>query len=199
MRNFTQLLAAIMLLTAQVAQAASEPTATAAAEASAPVAISSSVKLDTTTPQAITAEAKPAPDFDKEVLTPLRSAQEAKAKAEAEAKAIAAEAARIAAQRASAQSKPISFNASGPLSLQQITYLGNCESGMTANRNSGNGYYGAFQFSIGTWNAMGTGYARADLAPLEVQISAVQKLLSRSSIYTQFPGCARKMSAAGLI
>lgn len=87
----------------------------------------------------------------------------------------------------------------GPLNEAQITFLGNCESGMTAGRNSGNGYYGAFQFSIGTWNSMGTGYERADLAPLEVQVGAVQRLLSRSSIFTQFPGCARKMQSLGLI
>lgn len=88
--------------------------------------------------------------------------------------------------------------ASGPLSDTQIQFLGNCESGMTATRNSGNGYYGAFQFSIPTWNSMGTVYARADLAPLDVQRDAVQRLLQRSSIWTQFPGCARKMQAAGL-
>ncbi len=87
----------------------------------------------------------------------------------------------------------------GPLTDAQINFLGNCESGMTASRNSGNGYYGAFQFSIGTWNAMGTGYERADLAPLDVQIGAVQRLLSRSSIFTQFPGCARRMQSLGLI
>jgi hypothetical protein len=46
---------------------------------------------------------------------------------------------------------------------------------------------------------MGTGYARADLAPLDVQIDAVQRLLSRSSIYNQFPACARQMQARGLI
>lgn len=85
------------------------------------------------------------------------------------------------------------------LTEAQINYLGNCESGMTATRNSGNGYYGAFQYSIATWNSMGTGYARADLAPLEIQKAAVQRLLSRSSIYTQFPGCAKKMRAAGLL
>ena len=87
----------------------------------------------------------------------------------------------------------------GPLNEAQINFLGNCESGMTATRNSGNGYYGAFQFSIPTWNAMVTGYERADLAPLEVQINAVQRLLTRSSIFTQFPGCARKMQGFGLI
>lgn len=99
-----------------------------------------------------------------------------------------------------AQSQPVASSYSGgPLNEAQIQYLGNCESGMTASRNSGNGYFGAFQFSIGTWNSMGTGYARADLAPLEVQIDAVQRLVSRSSIFGQFPACSRRMQAVGLI
>lgn len=95
--------------------------------------------------------------------------------------------------------KPTFSYAGGALSPAQINFLGNCESGMRANTNTGNGYYGAFQFSIPTWNAMGTGYSRADLAPLDVQIMAVQKLLSRSSIFSQFPGCANKMRQAGMI
>lgn len=86
-----------------------------------------------------------------------------------------------------------------PLSEVQINFLGICESGMSADRNSGNGYYGAFQFSINTWNSMNTGYERADLAPIEVQINAVKELLSRSSIWTQFPGCAAKMQSAGIL
>ncbi len=89
--------------------------------------------------------------------------------------------------------------AAGPLTEEQLNYLGNCEAGMNPARNSGNGYYGAFQFSPGTWNSMNTGYARADMAPLEVQKDAVQRLLQRSSIYTQFPGCSRKMQSAGII
>lgn len=100
-------------------------------------------------------------------------------------------------QVTSAASSTTTFG--GPLNDAQINFLGNCESGMTAARNSGNGYYGAFQFSIGTWNSMGTGYERADLAPIEVQISAVQRLVARSSVFTQFPGCARKMRSLGLI
>lgn len=89
--------------------------------------------------------------------------------------------------------------ATSVLSDAQIQFLGNCESGMRPDANTGNGYYGAFQFSYSTWQAMGMGYERADLAPLEVQIVAVQKLLSRSSIWTQFPGCAYKMQSLGLI
>jgi hypothetical protein len=81
----------------------------------------------------------------------------------------------------------------------QITFLGNCEAGMDPARNSGNGYFGAFQFSYGTWKSMGTSYERADLAPLDVQIDAVQRLVARSSIYTQFPGCSRAMHAAGIL
>lgn len=87
----------------------------------------------------------------------------------------------------------------GPLTDAQITFLGNCEAGMNPARNSGNGYFGAFQFSYGTWKSMGTAYERADLAPIEVQKDAVQRLLSRSSIFTQFPGCARKMQSEGLL
>ncbi len=90
-------------------------------------------------------------------------------------------------------------NSPQSLTMDQITYLGNCEAGMDPAKNTGNGYYGAFQFSYGTWKSMGTGYERADLAPIEVQIDAVQRLLQRSSIFTQFPGCARKMEAQGII
>ncbi len=95
----------------------------------------------------------------------------------------------------------VQTNSAAPSSLNeaQINYLGSCEAGMDPAKNTGNGYYGAFQFSAGTWNSMGTGYARADLAPLDVQKAAVQRLLARSSIYTQFPGCAKKMQSIGLI
>ncbi len=93
----------------------------------------------------------------------------------------------------------VQTSSNGPLNEAQITFLGNCEAGMNPTRNSGNGYYGAFQFSYGTWKSMGTAYERADLAPLEVQIDAVQRLVARSSIFHQFPGCARRMQAEGLL
>jgi hypothetical protein len=92
----------------------------------------------------------------------------------------------------------VTSNNSG-ISEDAITYLGNCEAGNNPARNSGNGYYGAYQFSYGTWKSLNTGYERADLAPLDVQKAAVKQLLQRSSIYNQFPGCARKMKGEGLI
>jgi hypothetical protein len=85
------------------------------------------------------------------------------------------------------------------LSDDQLNFLGSCEAGLDPAKNTGNGYYGAFQFSYGTWKSMNTGYERADLAPLEVQKEAVQRLVSRSSIHTQFPGCASRMRNAGMI
>ena len=90
----------------------------------------------------------------------------------------------------------------GPLSEAQITALGSCESGMTANRNSGNGFYGAFQFTKSTWRSSAPApYNNGDPheAPLDAQKQAVQNLLSRSSIFTQFPGCAKKMRASGIL
>ena len=90
----------------------------------------------------------------------------------------------------------------GPLSEAQITALGICESGMTANRNSGNGFYGAFQFTKSTWRSSAPApYNNGDPheAPLDAQKQAVQNLLSRSSIFTQFPGCANKMRASGIL
>ncbi|MBI4080453.1 MAG: transglycosylase family protein [Candidatus Levybacteria bacterium] len=97
------------------------------------------------------------------------------------------------------QAQPASSYVSGPLNEAQINFLGTCEAGMDPMKNTGNGYYGAFQFSYGTWKSMGTAYERADLAPLDVQIDAVQRLVQRSSIFTQFPACSRKMQSIGLI
>ncbi len=90
----------------------------------------------------------------------------------------------------------------GPLSEEQIQALGMCESGMTATRNSGNGFYGAFQFMPSTWRKVAPAPYNGVLphqAPLDAQKQAVQTLLSRSSIHTQFPGCARKMVASGIL
>ncbi|SRR6266568_1680658 len=90
-------------------------------------------------------------------------------------------------------------NNASTISDEAINYLGTCEAGMNPSKNTGNGYYGAFQFSYGTWKSMNSDYERADLAPIEVQKAVVKQLLQRSSIYGQFPGCAAKMRSAGLI
>jgi hypothetical protein len=199
MRNFTKLVIASAMLATQATPTAPSVLA-APVQTKVPTVVSSQshIVFSTELSSAVEVKPNPQPSFDSEVLAPLRAAQ-AEAARIAAAKAAAAKA---AASKLAQASKPVSSTfryVTGPLSEAQIQFLGNCESGMTATRNSGNGFYGAFQFTISTWNAMGTGYARADLAPLDVQIAAVQKLLSKSSIFNQFPGCARKMQAAGLL
>lgn len=90
----------------------------------------------------------------------------------------------------------------GKLTDKQINALGQCESGMTATRNSGNGFYGAFQFMPGTWSSVAPEGYKNKLpheAPLDVQKQAVQNLLSGSNIHNQFPSCASQMSAQGII
>lgn len=69
--------------------------------------------------------------------------------------------------------------------------LRQCESGGNYRTNTGNGYYGAYQFSEGTWNSLGTGYARADLAPPSVQDAAIVRNTNRSGagLAGQNPGC----------
>jgi len=105
----------------------------------------------------------------------------------------------VVEQPATPASLPTASTSNGSISDIALDALGSCEAGNNPARNSGNGYYGAFQFSYGTWKSMNTGYERADLAPLEVQKAAVRQLLNRSSIYNQFPGCARKLHGEGII
>jgi uncharacterized protein YabE (DUF348 family) len=74
-----------------------------------------------------------------------------------------------------------------------LAKLRQCESGGNYQDNTGNGYYGAYQFSSGTWSSLGTGYARADLAPPSVQDQAIVSNTNRSGagLAGQNPGCYR--------
>jgi uncharacterized protein YabE (DUF348 family) len=76
--------------------------------------------------------------------------------------------------------------------LQKLRF---CETGGRYNANTGNGYYGAYQFSAATWNRWNTGYARADLAPPEVQdhYVLVNAKASKGGFWSQHPGCSSKL------
>lgn len=89
----------------------------------------------------------------------------------------------------------------GPLNEEQMNALGFCESGMTADRVSSGDptYYGAFQFLPSTWRSVNNTHSMPHEAPLSVQKEAVQSLLSNSSIFTQFPSCAKQMRADGIL
>jgi hypothetical protein len=71
--------------------------------------------------------------------------------------------------------------------------LRNCEAGGRYEANSGNGYYGAYQFSAGTWRALGYG-GLPHQAPPEVQDQAARKLQARSG-WGQWPACSRRIGA----
>ncbi|HWE54547.1 MAG TPA: transglycosylase family protein [Acidimicrobiales bacterium] len=66
--------------------------------------------------------------------------------------------------------------------------LRECESGGNYQENSGNGFYGAYQFSAQTWTNLGYP-GRPDLEPPAMQDAAAQKLQSESG-WGQWPACS---------
>jgi uncharacterized protein YabE (DUF348 family) len=76
---------------------------------------------------------------------------------------------------------------------QILAALRQCESGGNYAANTGNDFYGAYQFMDSTWDRWNTGYDRADLAPPSVQDETVLKnaRASRGGFESQHPGCHR--------
>lgn len=64
-----------------------------------------------------------------------------------------------------------------------------CESGDNYREDSGNGYYGAYQFAPATWHALGF-KGRPDHAKPATQNLAARKLHARAG-WSAWPGCAR--------
>ncbi len=69
--------------------------------------------------------------------------------------------------------------------------LRHCESGGNYADDTGNGYYGAYQFSLGTWHGLGFSGLPSSAAPA-VQDQAAQELQARSG-WGQWPACSRKL------
>ncbi len=69
--------------------------------------------------------------------------------------------------------------------------LAQCESGGDPTTNTGNGYYGLYQFSQQTWVAMGGSGLPSDASASE-QTMRAQKLQAQSG-WGQWPGCAAKL------
>ncbi len=70
--------------------------------------------------------------------------------------------------------------------------LAQCESGGNWSINTGNGYYGGLQFSLGTWRAYG-GTGLPSQHTREYQIMIATKLRNASGGYGAWPGCAAKL------
>lgn len=66
-----------------------------------------------------------------------------------------------------------------------------CESGGNYAINTGNGFYGAYQFDQGTWSGLGLS-GRPDYAAPSVQDGAVYKLQSQRG-WQPWPACSRKL------
>lgn len=140
--------------------------------------------FNTNSTQVVTAKIATVPNFDVEVVAPLRAAQ---AKAQADAQAAQARALQAAKQTTQAVTAPAV--ADGDL----LYKLRLCEAGGIYTRNSGNGYFGAYQYSLSTWNNYG-GFARPDLAPAEVQDAKAQADIARRG-FSPWPACARMIGA----
>ncbi|WP_281255255.1 resuscitation-promoting factor [Isoptericola jiangsuensis] len=69
--------------------------------------------------------------------------------------------------------------------------LAQCESGGNPATNTGNGYYGLYQFSLPTWQAMGGSGLPSDASASE-QTMRAQKLQAQSG-WGQWPACAAKL------
>lgn len=76
-----------------------------------------------------------------------------------------------------------------------LAALRNCESGGDYAANTGNGYYGADQFSASTWQSLGYGGHASNAAP-EVQDEAALRLASTEG-WGQWPSCARQLGLSG--
>ncbi|HSE29374.1 MAG TPA: ubiquitin-like domain-containing protein [Candidatus Saccharimonadales bacterium] len=74
---------------------------------------------------------------------------------------------------------------------EALAKLRSCEAGGNYDRNSGNGYYGAYQYDISTW-ANWQGYARPDLAPAEVQDAKAYETYMRRG-WQPWPSCTSKL------
>ena len=74
------------------------------------------------------------------------------------------------------------------VSEAQLAHLRQCESGGNYSINTGNGYYGAYQFSPSTWAGLGYSGMPHEAAPA-VQDEAARKLIARAGL-SAWPTCA---------
>ncbi len=78
----------------------------------------------------------------------------------------------------------------GPLG-EAMAKLRSCEAGGVYSRNSGNGYYGAYQYDISTWANYG-GFRIPSDAPGPVQDAKALETYNRRG-WQPWPGCTRKL------
>lgn len=88
-------------------------------------------------------------------------------------------------------SQPVASAAPAVASGSVWDQLAACESGGNWSINTGNGYYGGLQFSLGTWRAVGGSGLPSD-ASREEQIARAQAVLARQG-WGAWPACTAKL------
>ena len=92
-------------------------------------------------------------------------------------------------------------NYSGSLN-EWLTALRTCETNGSYVKNTGNGFYGAYQFMISTWNSTASKIGRSDLVGVRPDMAnsadqdmliVVNTKLSSGGLATQNPGCYKKL------
>lgn len=81
----------------------------------------------------------------------------------------------------------------GSSNAELLRLLRECETGANYQTNTGNGYYGAYQFSAATWFSITPYPSLPHEAPSTVQDDAALRLAYRSGFHSQFPGCSSKI------
>jgi hypothetical protein len=79
------------------------------------------------------------------------------------------------------------FAAASPASADIYSNIRQCESGGNYSTNTGNGYYGAYQFSQQTWNGLGFAGSPSDASPATQDAAAAK--LAGSAGFGQWPVC----------
>jgi hypothetical protein len=85
----------------------------------------------------------------------------------------------------------VSATAASAATSGEFAALRQCESGGNYSINTGNGYYGAYQFSAGTWRSLGYSGLPHQASPATQDAAAAK--LQASQGWRPWPGCARKL------
>jgi hypothetical protein len=125
--------------------------------------------LNTQSPTALDST-RTVPNWETDVLAPLRAEQ--------------------AAQNAAQTAKRVVYKVAAATG-DAFARLRFCESGGDYTRNTGNGFYGAYQYDLGTW-ANYQGYARPDLAPAAVQ-DAKARITQAARGWNPWPACSLRI------
>jgi resuscitation-promoting factor RpfA len=94
-------------------------------------------------------------------------------------------------------SVPLTIAATTPASASSVNWdaIAHCESGGNWADNTGNGYYGGLQFSMGTWHANG-GQGAPQNASRAEQIAVAERVLATQGIHA-WPVCGRHAGDGG--